>query len=173
MTAASDKSKPLPTIWRVPDDLWEVFEELILTHDPPKTTGRKRIDARQAFNGIIFRMRTGCQWNQLPKEFGDDSSVHRTFQRWDALGLFDQLWALMLSACQDLDGVDWHWQAADACLGKARGVPKKGRKTNVSAPTPQIVVSRASRKACLSKPREARSASRLAGPTLQTRTCSR
>lgn len=173
MTAISDKTKPLPTIWRVPDDLWEVFHHLILTHDPPKTTGRKRIDPRKAFDGIIFRLRTGCQWNQLPKELGDDSSVHRTFQRWDALGLFDTLWATMLTYCRELDAVDWSWQAADANLCKARGVPKRGQSTNVWATTPQIVVSRASRKACLSKPMEARSASRLAGPTLRTRTCSR
>ena len=31
-------------------------------------------------DGIIFRMRSGCQWNRLPKELGDDSTIHRTFQ---------------------------------------------------------------------------------------------
>ena len=45
---------------------------------------------------LSFRMRTGCQWNQLPKAFGDDSSVHRTFQRWENLGLFDMLWAVLI-----------------------------------------------------------------------------
>lgn len=168
-----NKTKPLPTIWRVPDDLWEVFHQLIVTYDPPNPTGRKRIDPRKAFDGIIFRLRSGCQWNQLPKEFGDDSSVHRTFQRWDTLGLFDKLWATLLARCSDLDGVDWSWQAADGNLCKARGVPKRGQSTNVSARTPQIVVSRASRKACLSKPTAVLWASRLAGPTFQTRTSSR
>ena len=172
MTTATDKNKPLPTIWRVPDELWEVFHQLILTYDPPNKTGRKRTDPRNAFDGIIFRMRTGCQWNQLPKQFGDDSSVHRTFQRWDALGLLDKLWTITVSVCGDLDGVDWSWQAADGNLGKARGVPKRGHSTKPAARTPQIVVSRASRKACWSKPTEVPSASRLAGPTFQTRTCS-
>jgi len=172
MPEPSQQSKPLPTIWNVPDDLWEVFWELIQTYDPPCQTGRKRIDARKAFDGILFRMRTGCQWNHLPKAFGDDSSVHRTFQRWDALGLFDKLWATLLTYCQDLDEVDWQWQAADACLSKARGVPKRGAKTKRSAPIPQIGVSRVSRKACLSKAMEARWPWRLAGPTYRTRTCS-
>jgi transposase len=173
MTPIPDKTKPLPTIWKVPDDLWEVFHHLIVTHDPPNKTGRKRIDPRKAFNGIIFRLRSGCQWNQLPAEFGDDSSVHRTFQRWDALGLFDKLWATLLHTCQDMDGVDWEWQSADGNLCKARGVPKRGHSTKPVARTPLIVVSRVSRKACLSKPTEAHSPSRLAGPTFQTRTCSR
>ncbi len=74
--------RPLPTIWRVSDELWAKIEAILAEYDPPKPTGRKRIDQRRALDGIIFRLRSGVQWNQLPKEFGDDSSVHRTFQRW-------------------------------------------------------------------------------------------
>lgn len=142
----------LPTIWTVPDDLWEMVDCLIERFDPPNKRGRKRIDARKALDGMIYRMRTGCQWNQLPNQFGDDASVHRTQQRWEALGLFDALWALVLSRCADLDGVDWEWQSADGCLGKARGAPKRGHRTNASARTRLIGVSRASRKACSSTP---------------------
>ena len=142
------KTTSLPTIWTVPDDLWELMHPLLDKYDPPCKTGRKRIDARLALNGIIYRARTGCQWNRLPKEFGDDASIHRTLQRWDKLKLFDKLWALLLYRCAYLGGVDWDWQAADGCLSKARGVPKKGRKkTPASAPTPRIVVSRASKRA--------------------------
>src|SRR5258706_11275017 len=65
-------------------------------------------------------MRSGCQWNQLPERFPDDSSVHRTFQRWVHLGLFERLWATLVAACEELGGVDWEWQAADAMMGKAR-----------------------------------------------------
>jgi putative transposase len=75
------KLKTLPTIWQVPDELWNKIQPIIQQHDPPKHTGRKRIDPRAALDAIIFRMRTGCQWNSLPKNFPDDSSVHRTFQR--------------------------------------------------------------------------------------------
>lgn len=144
--------KLLPTIWEVPDDLWEKMACLLTQFDPPKKMGRPRIDARRALDGMIFRARTGCQWNQLPERFGDDASIHRTQQRWEALGLFDALWALVLCGCQDLGGVDWQWQSADGCLGKARGLPKKGRKRSASARTPRIVVSKASRRACSSRP---------------------
>ena len=70
--------------------------------------------------GIIFRLRSGCQWSQLPRQFGDDSSVHRTFQRWQERGVFEHIWALLSEACQELGGVVWEWQAADAAMGKAR-----------------------------------------------------
>ena len=76
------KQETLETIWEVPDELWERIEPIILEEDPPKARGRKRSDPRQMLNGIIFRLRSGCQWNRLPKELGDDSTIHRTFQRW-------------------------------------------------------------------------------------------
>jgi putative transposase len=65
-------------------------------------------------------MRTGCQWNHLPKEFPDDSSVHRTFQRWVKLGVFDRLWAALVEAYAERDGLDWQWQAVDGAMSKAR-----------------------------------------------------
>lgn len=111
---------PLPTIWTAPDALWDIIEPILDEHDPAKLTGRKRIDPRAAFDAIIFRLRTGCQWNHLPAEYPDDSSVHRTFQRWVALDIFDRIWAEVQARCEDLDGCDWEWQAADAAMTKAR-----------------------------------------------------
>jgi putative transposase len=144
----------LDTIWRVPDALWETVSKVLATYDPAARTGRPRVDQRRALDGIIFRMRTGCQWNHLPTEFGDDVSVYRTFRRWESKGIFDILWAVLLVKCEELQGVDWQWQAADGCLGKARGVPKKGKRwmpPNVSAPTQPTAPRRVSRRACLSR----------------------
>jgi len=124
---------PLPTIWQVPDELWAKIVPVLAEYDPPKRTGRKRIDPRRALDGIIYRMRSGVQWNQLPKEFGDDSSVHRTFQRWVNLEVFQRIWAVLVADCAALGGVDWEWQSADAAMGKARFGGAW------LAPTPQIV----------------------------------
>ncbi len=114
------KPEDLPTIWRVPDELWALIEPILAQYDPPKATGRKRIDQRRALDGIIYHLRSGVQWNQLPKEFGDDSSVHRTFQRWERLQIFDRIWAILVAECEELGGVNWEWQAADTAMGKAR-----------------------------------------------------
>ncbi len=111
---------PLPTIWQVSDDLWAKVATILREYDPPRRTGRKRIDQRRALDGIIYRLRSGVQWNYLPREFGDDSSIHRTFQRWVALGIFERIWAILVTDCAELGGVDWQWQAADAALNKAR-----------------------------------------------------
>ncbi len=110
----------LPTIWRVPDELWTMIAPILAELDPPKRTGRPRISARLVLDAVIFRMRTGCQWNRLPRELGDDSAVHRTFQRWVQLGVLERIWATIQTRCADLGGVNWEWQAADGALRKAR-----------------------------------------------------
>lgn len=110
----------LPTIWKVPDPLWAEIEQLLAKYDPPPRTGRPRIDQRRALNGVIHHLRTGCQWNALPECFGDDASVHRTFQRWVKSGVLEAVWGVLICECEELGGVDWHWQSADGVLGKAR-----------------------------------------------------
>lgn len=117
------EQKPLPTIWPTPDELWEIIEPILKEHDPPKSTARPRIDQRQALDAIIFRMRSGCQWNHLPEEFPDDSSVHRTFQRWVESGALDLIWERLIEECEEceeLGGVDFECQAADGAMSKAR-----------------------------------------------------
>ena len=170
------KKKPLPTIWNAPDPLWAVIEKVLTVYDPPAKTGRKRSSERQALDGIIYRMQTGCQWNHLPKEFGDDSSVYRAFARWENKGIFDILWAILLTKCDDLQGVDWHWQSADGSLGKARGVPKsgvgkKGHKSSASAQIPPTAPSLASRRACWSRATAGPLQFASAEPTSPTASC--
>ena len=120
MARTKRKTKPLPTIWEVDDELWKIMQEILDELDPPAPTGRPRTSQREALNGISYQMRTGCQWNQLPRGFGDDSSVQRTMQRWVDKGVFERIWAVLIENCEDLGGVDWAWQSADGAMGKAR-----------------------------------------------------
>jgi putative transposase len=125
--------KALATLWEVDDELWKIIQSILIERDPPRWTGRDRIDQRAALNGIIYQMRSGCQWNHLPQEFGDDSSVHRTFQRWIRKGVLERIWATLIENCEELGGVNWQWQSADGAMGKARFGG------TLSVPTPRIV----------------------------------
>jgi putative transposase len=120
MARGSEELEPLLPIWVVPDELWVEIEPIITELDPPNRVGPKRTPARPVLDAIIYRGRTGCQWNHLPKEFPDDSTVHRFFQRWLEAGVFRRVWAVLIERCEDLDGVEWEWQAADGAMGKAR-----------------------------------------------------
>jgi putative transposase len=129
MARKKNATEPLPTIWHASDELWEQVEQVLAELDPPADYGPDRIDQRAAFDGIIFRLRSGVQWNRLPEEYGDDSSVHRTFQRWVKRGVLQKLWAVLVKDCEELGGVDWQWQSADCALGKARHGGIKSERT--------------------------------------------
>ena len=57
-------------------------------------------------DGIFFALRTGCQWNRMPRELGDDSSNHRWLQRFATDGVFAELWAILVAACDELAGAE-------------------------------------------------------------------
>ena len=66
MVRRKPRRKPLGTIWEISDELWRRIEPILLEFWPKKPTGRKVANWRKMLNAIIFRMRSGCQWDQLP-----------------------------------------------------------------------------------------------------------
>ena len=113
--------------WEITDEFWSKVEPLITKprRDPNKTyqrrrgAGRKPMDYRNAFEGIVFVLRTGIQWKALPKEYGSSSSVHRYFQKWAKEGLFLKLWKKGLAEYDEMEGIAWRWQSIDGCMTKA------------------------------------------------------
>jgi len=110
----------LATIWEVSDELWERIEPILAGLYPPAPTGRPRADLRRVLDAIIFRLRSGCQWNHLPERFGPDSTVHGWFQRFVRDGALEEIWAQLVRECEALGAVEWEWQAADGVMGKSR-----------------------------------------------------
>lgn len=109
--SATTPEPPLPTIWELPDELWERIEPILLSHYPPAPTGRPRADLRLVFDGSVDRMRSGCQWNRLPRRFGPSCTVHAWFQSFVAAGVLRQIWASLLAECEELGALSWQWQA--------------------------------------------------------------
>ena len=114
--------------WEVSDALWERVEPLIPRpiRDPSKTYrrkpggGRKPLDYRRVFAGIVYVLRTGCQWKAAPKErFGSPSAAHRYFQTWLQAGFFLALWRAGLAEFDDMEGIAWEWRSLDGAMVKA------------------------------------------------------
>ena len=140
-TTSESKPKPAPTIWRVSDEMWQQIQPVIPPPLPKKKAGRPRLDDRRVLDGIIYVLRTGCQWKQVPKEFGSGSTCHLRFSQWVQAGVFAQMWAVLLTCYDELHGIDWQWQSMDSAMGKAPGVPKRGRRNLRSVPARRIAPS--------------------------------
>lgn len=114
--------------WEVSDLFWEKVKPLI-----PKRKritgrkylrksggGRKAIDPRRIFEGVVYVLRTGIRWKALPKErFGAASSVHGYFREWLGRGFFLKLWKKGLMEYDEMEGVAWKWQSIDGSMVKA------------------------------------------------------
>jgi putative transposase len=137
----TDTTKRTPTqyadvaSWELSDSFWARIEPLL---PQPKSRyrgrgknrkhigGRPAADRRKVMTGILYVLRTGCQWNALPKEFGSGKTAHRYFQRWVRTGVFLHMWQAGLTEYDELQGLAWKWQAADGAMTKA---PLGGEKT--------------------------------------------
>lgn len=122
------RRKPLGTIWEVPDALWQRIEPILKEFWPRKGTGRPPVHSRRTLNGIILRLRSGCQWDQPPARYGPKSTVHGWSQRWAEGGVLEKIWAVLVAERDGLGGVEREWLAADGMPGKARfGGEKVGK----------------------------------------------
>ena len=78
------------------------------------------MDDRKAFAAMIYVLRTGIQWNALPGEMGASSTVHDRYQEWEREGffVFEELWRVGLAEYDELEGIEWEWQAIDGAMGR-------------------------------------------------------
>jgi len=105
--------------WTVSDALWSQVAPLLPPTPPRPQGGRPRMPDRAAFAAIVYVLRTGIQWNALPRELGASSTVHDRFQAWERAGVFRAIWAAGLVEYDELHGIQWDWQAADGVMTKA------------------------------------------------------
>jgi putative transposase len=85
--------KPYPN--DLTDQEWALLEPFI---PAPKRGGRPRTaDMREVLNAIIYVLKTGCQWDQLPHDFPAKGTVYHYFNTWRK----DGIWARMNDALRE------------------------------------------------------------------------
>src|SRR6266566_4051272 len=87
------------------DAQWQRLAPLLPPQRP--RVGRPAVDHRAIINGILWKLRTGAPWRDLPGRYGPWSTVHSRFRRWRLAGLWDRLFAAV-QAWADAGGrLDW------------------------------------------------------------------
>jgi transposase len=120
--------KYVRTIIRIPDDLWNEIKNILPDEKPDNTRGRPVVPYRKVFDGIMFVLRTGCQWKMLPKEYGSGSTCHRRFQEWVQSDIFDIIWTRLLNIYDNTRRIKWSWQSLDSISIKS---PLGGQKQDI------------------------------------------
>lgn len=113
-------AKPL-----LPDALWELVEPLL---PPPKPRrfrcpGRKPVDNRKVLTGILFVLKTGIPWQDLPVEMGCGCGMTcwRRLRDWQEAGVWFALYQVLLAHLDDAHGIDWSRAAVDSTFARAFG----------------------------------------------------
>ena len=89
------------------EDQWKVVSA-ILPEDPVRPDGRGRPWSyrRQVLNGVLWILRTGAPWQDLPDRYGAYQTVHRRFQNWVRSGVMERVLLAIAQDLKDRGGLD-------------------------------------------------------------------
>lgn len=115
----------------VSDELWALVKPLL---PPPKRgpwghRGRIRMDDRRVLTGILFVLKTGIPWEELPQEMGCGSGMTcwRRLDEWQKAGVWERLHHVLLDRLREADKIDWSRAAVDSSHVRAVGAGEKNR----------------------------------------------
>jgi transposase len=78
------------------DREWEVLEPVLKQALPPKQQTRPLAwSYRQLLDGMLYQLKSGCNWEDLPKDLPPYSTVYWHYKQWRDAGVFDQLLAVL------------------------------------------------------------------------------
>lgn len=98
------------------DGQWERIASLMPSSDGQR--GRPFRDHRQVIEGIIYRLRTGIAWRDLPESFGPHQTVSKRHRRFSADGTWDRIHAHLVAEADAAEEVDWT-VSVDATINRA------------------------------------------------------
>ena len=124
----------------VDDRLWNLIGPLFPVKKRRfRYPGRKPLDNRATLTGILFVLKTGIPWEDLPQEMGCGSGMTcwRRLRDWWKAGIWSKVHQLLLRELREADQIDWSRAAVDSSSIRAVfGGPRP-------APIPRIAAKRA------------------------------
>ena len=99
------------------DEQWERLRPLLPPQRP--ATGRPAHDHRRMLNGIVFILRTGAPWRDLPERYGPWQTVASRFYRWRRAGVWERILAHLQQQADAEGRLDWSVHCIDATTVRA------------------------------------------------------
>jgi transposase len=89
------------------DDQWKIVST-ILPKDPVREDkrGRPWSDRRTVLNGVLWILRTGAPWKDLPGRYGPYQTAHRRFQNWVRSGVIEKILIALAAHLKEAGGLD-------------------------------------------------------------------
>ena len=117
---------------RLTDEQWNCIADIF---PPPAKTGRPPADRRMIVDGILWIMRTGSPWRDLPEEYGPWGTVWDLFDKWNNDGTLDEILSRLRAMHIDSGEIDEELWCIDGTVVRAArcaaGGGKKGIQRNL------------------------------------------
>ncbi len=114
------------------DEQWQQLEPLLPPQKPP--TGRPALDHRQVLNGIIWILRTGAPWRDLPERYGKWQTVYSRFRRWRQAGVWERVLSQLQQQADEAGSLSWEIHYVDATIVRAHQHAAGAKKTGPTTP---------------------------------------
>jgi transposase len=114
----------------VSDVLWDRVQPHLPVRAPQPKGGRRWVDDRECLEGVLWLLRSGARWVDIPIDLPSPSTCWRRLQEWTSEGCLEIIQAAVLEELDDLGLLDWDQLLADATF--VRG--KKGA-TRLATPS--------------------------------------
>ena len=105
----------------LPDELWEIIEPILPRWTPGPKGGQPRLEDRKALTGILFVLKTGLAWEDLPQEMGCGCGMTcwRRLRDRQADGTWDELHKILLGRLRGADKINWSRALVDSSFVRA------------------------------------------------------
>lgn len=113
---------------RLSDDEWDLIKDLF---PAPAATGRPPRDRREIIDAILWILRTGAPWRDLPEEYGPWGTAWDLFDRWNGDGTLDRILSLLRSAHVDAGVIDEELWCIDGTVVRAARCAAGGGKKGI------------------------------------------
>lgn len=102
------------------DEQWLLISDVFPVPVTDPRGGRPRTDARRCLEGILWVLRSGARWKDLPRSFPSYVTCWRRFVEWSRAGLWDQAWCRLIDQLDRESKVDWKEGFADGTFASAK-----------------------------------------------------
>ena len=92
--------------------------------------GRTPIDNRPVFEGILWVLRSGARWKDLPERYPSPSTCWRRLQAWEEQGVWMKVWRAFLGMLDHQQALSWEETFADGTFAPAKKGVKRLEKPN-------------------------------------------
>ncbi len=116
--------------YELEDRRWELIKGLM----PKQKRGGKWNDHRTMLNGMLWVLRSGAPWRDLPERYGKWKSVYHRFSRWRSDGTLDRILTALRVRLDKQGKIDWDLWLVDGSNVRASRVAAGARKKS-GAPT--------------------------------------